>query len=99
MSFNSVQPSCPPSARLFHEVGPSPLSAPAPDAKMKFAVRTWLAAAVALALVATVAAAPRPESTVEDVAPVSRGVDGGLTTQAIWYVIAMKESAKWEGSG
>lgn len=56
---------------------------------MKLAVRTWLAAAVALALVATVAAAPRPESAVEDLAPVSREVDGGPTTQAIWYVIAI----------
>lgn len=53
---------------------------------MKFFARTLLAAAVALALVATVAAAPRPETTIEDVAPVNREVDGGLTTQAIWYV-------------
>lgn len=55
---------------------------------MKFLARTWLAAAVTLVLVATVAAAPRPEVSIEHVAPVDREVDGGRTTQAICFCAA-----------
>lgn len=61
---------------------------------MKFLARTWLAAAVTLVLVATVAAAPRPEVSIEPVAPVDREVDGGRTTQAIWYVMGTEEEVE-----
>lgn len=64
---------------------------------MKFLARTWLAAAVTLVLVAMVAAAPRPEAAIEHVAPVDREVDGGRTTQAIWYVLDTEEEVERTG--
>lgn len=45
-----------------------------------------------MALVVTVAAAPRPEATIKHMAQVDREVDGGRTTQAIWYVMDAEEA-------